>query len=166
MVGKMILPRLGGTPAVWNTCVVFFQAMLLLGYSYAHAVSAWGRRRQFILQFAVVFLPLLVLPFGLADWSAPVDQHPILPALLLLLGMVGLPFFFVATTAPLLQKWFAQTSHPAGRDPYFLYAASNLGSMLALLAYPIIVEPWFTLETQARIWAAGYLVLAILIVGC
>ncbi|MBI3407973.1 MAG: hypothetical protein HY040_06410 [Planctomycetes bacterium] len=166
MVGKMILPRLGGTPAVWNTCMVFFQGMLLLGYAYAHAAGAWGRRRQLVLQFAVVAVPLVALPFGLKEWSAPVDRNPMLQVLLLLLGMVGLPFFVVATTAPLLQKWFAKTSHRAARDPYFLYAASNLGSMLALVAYPMVVEPWFTLETQTWIWAIGYAALAILVIGC
>src|SRR6266404_3319546 len=137
MVGKMVLPSLGGTPAVWNTCMVFFQGVLLVGYAYTHTLSAQSRRRQLLAQFAILALPFLVLPFSLGNWSPPADHNPVQSVLWLLLGMVGLPFFVVATSAPLLQRWFASTGHPAAKDPYFLYSASNLGSLLALLSYPL-----------------------------
>lgn len=167
MVGKMVLPRLGGTPAVWNTCMVFFQAVLLVGYAYTHSVSTWqNRRRQVAVQFGLLALPFLVLPFSLGAWNPPADYNPVLSVLWLLLGMVGLPFFVVATSAPLLQKWFHATGHPAAKDPYFLYGASNLGSMLALLLYPVLVEPFFSVETQTYLWLGGYLVLVGLVVGC
>src|SRR5437773_8784035 len=134
MVGKMILPLLGGTPAVWSTCMVFFQAALLAGYAYAHASIAWlGVRRQAMLHVAVLALPLAVLPLGVnARLMRGGDANPVLDVLLLLSLSVGLPFLVVSATAPLLQTWLTGTGHPAARDPYFLYAASNLGSMLGL----------------------------------
>jgi hypothetical protein len=168
MIAKMILPRFGGTPAVWNTCMVFFQAALLAGYSYAHLATKWlGLRRQAGLHVFWLLLPVVSLPIGIAVSWTPQGQEN--PAWLLLgvLGIsVGLPFFVVATSAPLLQKWFAGTGHRAARDPYFLYAASNLGSMLALLSYPILVEPSLTLKDQGRLWAIGYGVLAFLTLAC
>ncbi len=167
MIGKMILPILGGTPAVWNTCMVFFQAMLLVGYSYTHTLSTTQpRRRQLLVQGAVLFLPLIVLPFALGDSPPPTEENPIFWLLWLLLGMVGLPFFVVATTAPLLQKWFATTGHPAAKDPYFLYGASNFGSMLGLLAYPALIEWMWDVPTQAVVWTAGYALFIALVVGC
>src|SRR5262249_53160718 len=141
MVAKMVLPTLGGTPAVWNTCMVFFQATLLAGYAYAHATTAWlGVRRQALLHLALLLCPLAlcplpVPPLGLAaGWEPPADGNPVFWLLGLLLVSVGLPFFVLATSGPLLQKWFAGTGHPGAADPYYLYAASNLGSLLALFA--------------------------------
>src|SRR5262249_1567544 len=148
MIAKMVLPLLGGTPAVWNTCMVFFQAALLVGYAYAHAITNWfSVRRQVQLHTLLLFIPIVVLPIGVAGWFPEPERNPI-PWLLTLLSVsVGLPFFVLSTSAPLLQKWFANTGHPAGKDPYFLYAASNLGSMLALLAYPTLVEPFLPLKS-------------------
>jgi spermidine synthase len=173
MVGKMILPLLGGTPAVWNTCMVFFQAALLGGYAYAHASSArLAPSRQALLHLAVLALPLAVLPPTVSPRLLQGgDIHPVLDALTLLTVGIGLPFLVVSATAPLLQKWFTQTGHPAARDPYFLYAASNAGSMLALLGYPTFVEPRLPLQgpgwlTQSALWSLGYGALAILIVAC
>jgi SAM-dependent methyltransferase len=167
MVGKMVLPLLGGTPAVWSTCMVFFQAALLLGYAYAHASTAWlGVRRQAVLHVAVLVLPLAVLPLGIDPrFLRAGTSTPVLDVLILLTASVGLPFAVVSASAPLLQKWFASTGHPAARDPYFLYAASNLGSMLALLGYPFVIEPRLALRaaewsSQTRLWSAGYVVLA------
>jgi hypothetical protein len=136
MVGKMILPLLGGTPAVWSTCMVFFQAVLLGGYAYAHASAAWlGVRRQMLLHLALLALPLGVLPLAVnPSFLRGGGANPVLDVLLLLSVSVGLPFLVVSATAPLIQKWFTHTGHPAARDPYFLYAASNLGSMLACWA--------------------------------
>ncbi|MCI0378831.1 MAG: hypothetical protein L0215_14585, partial [Gemmataceae bacterium] len=167
MIGKMVLPRLGGTPGVWNTCMVFFQAVLLVGYGYTHSVSYFHkRRRQLVLQFAILVLPFLVLPFSLGAWNPPVEHNPVLAVLWLLLGVVGLPFFVVSTTAPLLQKWFSATGHPAAKDPYFLYGASNLGSMLALLLYPVLIEPYFDLDSQTWLWTIGYAAFVILVAVC
>jgi len=173
MVGKMILPLLGGTPAVWSTCMVFFQAALLGGYAYAHATSAWlSTRRQALLHMAVLAVPLVALPLGVSSRvMRGGEASPVLDVLLLLSVSVGLPFLVVSATAPLLQRWFADTGHPAARDPYFLYAASNLGSMLALLAYPALIEPRVPLQdldrvSQTRLWTAGYLVLIALIALC
>ena len=168
MFAKMVLPRLGGTPAVWNTCMVFYQAVLLAGYLYAHFSTKWlGSRRQALLHLAILALPLLVLPIALGDAQIPIGgQNPTAWLLAILAASVGLPFFAVSASAPMLQKWFADTGHPAGKDPYFLYAASNLGSMLALLGYPTIIEPMLPLAGQSRVWQFGYLLLGLLTVGC
>lgn len=173
MVGKMILPLLGGTPAVWSTCMVFFQAALLGGYAYAHASTAWLRvSHQLILHMVVLALPLAVLPLAVNPaFLRGGETNPVLDVLTLLSVSVGLPFLAVSATAPLLQKWFTHTGHPTARDPYFLYAASNLGSMLALLGYPTLVEPRLHLRgagwlSQTRLWSLGYLVLAVLTALC
>jgi hypothetical protein len=167
MIAKMILPLLGGAPAVWNTCMVFFQAALLAAYAYAHVAPGWlGTRRQALLHLGLVALPFLVLPVAVAGWEPAAGGNPVPWLLALLAAVAGLPFFVVATSAPLLQRWFAATSDPAAGDPYFLYVASNLGSITALLAYPILVEPSFPLAVQSRLWTAGYAVLAGLIALC
>ena len=168
MFARMILPLLGGSPSVWNTAVVFYQAMLLFGYIYAHAATKWlGVRRQAALHIVLLLLPLLVLPIGIpAGWVPPTQANPAPWLLALLLVAVGLPFFVVSASSPLLQTWFAATRHRAAADPYFLYAASNVGSMLALLAYPLLIEPTLGLREQSWIWAGGYLLLAVLIGIC
>ncbi|MBI5687429.1 MAG: fused MFS/spermidine synthase [Verrucomicrobia bacterium] len=170
MVGKMILPLLGGTPAVWNTCMVFYQAVLLLGYAYAHFSTQWlGLRRQSWLHLALMALPLLVLPIGISDTavaSLPDKGNPILWLLWLLGSTVGLPLLAVSTTAPLLQKWFSQTRHRQAHDAYFLYAASNAGSMAGLFGYLALVEPNLRLWTQSRWWAAGYAALLAMTAAC
>ncbi len=170
MVAKLILPLLGGSPAVWNTCLVFFQAALLAGYAYAHAATAWiGPRRHAVWHAAVLLAPLAVLPIGVGAEAArgvPASGNPSLWLLGFLTVLVGLPFFAVATTSPLLQTWFARTRHPDARDPYFLYAASNLGSMLALLGYPLLIEPNLRLATQTWAWSIGYAALAVLTLAC
>ena len=168
MFAKMVLPLLGGTPSVWNTCMVFYQAVLLGGYVYAHVTTRLlGPRRQAVLHTAVLALPWLVLPIVVTEsWTPPPQANPI-PWLLLLLSVsVGLPFFVVSASAPMLQAWFADTGHPAAKDPYFLYAASNLGSMIALLAYPVLLEPSLRLAQQTWLWAAGYGLLMLLTIGC
>src|SRR5579883_1340001 len=130
LFARMVLPRLGGTPAVWTTCLVFFQSALLAGYAYAHALPARiGVYRHALLHLGVMLLPLLLLPIALPiGWTVPGDAAPQPRLLLLLVTAVGLPFFVVAAGAPLLQRWFATTPHHAAGDPYFLYSASNLGS--------------------------------------
>jgi hypothetical protein len=170
MVGKMLLPKLGGTPAVWNTCMVFFQTVLLAGYGYAHATTRWlGPRKQTILHVLVQILPILVLPlaFGEAVFhSDDAVDNPVILLLAQLTMVVGLPFFVVSTTAPLLQRWFAETGHPSAKDPYYLYAASNSGSMLALLAYPALVEPLLPLDRQSDAWTYGYGLYCLLVWIC
>jgi hypothetical protein len=168
LIAKMILPKFGGTPAVWATCMVFFQAVLLAGYAYAHAATAGlGIRRQVVMHVALLLLPFIVLPLSVsAGWAPPGDAHPIPWVLGLLLVTVGLPFFVLSTSAPLLQKWFAQTGHVSARDPYFLYAASNLGSMAALPSYPLLLEPSFRLPVQGWLWTVGYGLFVLSVLAC
>ncbi len=168
MIAKMILPLLGGTPAVWNTCMMFFQAMLLAGYGYAHLLSTKaGISKQILIQTIILILACIVLPSGISHKLIPSgEENPIASILLILLTSVGLPFFVLSSTAPLLQKWFASTGHPSAKDPYFLYSASNIGSILALISYPILIEPGLALADQSRFWMAGYLTLGILTLCC
>jgi hypothetical protein len=176
MIGKMVLPVLGGTPAVWNTCLVYFQVTLFLGYLFTHGVSqnAETRRRRisgiYLLLFAVLLvLGYLLQPILIQAGDRPGSTAAGYPALGLL-GILGrsatLPLVMVSATAPLLQCWFSLTPHPRARDPFFLYAASNAGSLLALLAYPLLIEPNMGLNLQSKSWQAGYLLLAILILIC
>lgn len=168
LFARMLLPALGGSPAVWNTVLVFFQAALLAGYAYAHASTSWlGARRQAAMHLAVLLLPVLFLPLALPSPLAPPTNSTPVPWLLgVMLVSVGVPFFAISTTSPLLQKWFAASGHVGAADPYFLYAASNLGSMLALLGYPLWVEPNLRLGDQSRLWAIGYVGLVVLLAFC
>jgi hypothetical protein len=167
MIGKMITPLLGGTPAVWNTCMVFFQAVLLAGYAYAHfSTTLLGARKQAILHLVLLALPFWFLPLVADPDYIKGGENPIVGLLLLLSMTVGVPMFVVSASAPLLQKWFANTSHPSARDPYFLYGASNLGSMLALIAYPTVVERYLRLGQQSFDWTIGYGILAALTALC
>jgi len=166
LIAKLLLPLLGGTPAVWNTCMVFFQAVLLAGYAYALLVSRWPLRRQLIAQLVLLCVAFVSLPIGLsAAWSnsVPASGNPLLWLLGCLAATVGLPFFIISSNSPLLQKWFSRTSAESARDPYFLYAASNAGSLLSLLAYPVLLEPFFTLRTQSLIWTVLYALMVLLI---
>src|SRR5438876_874826 len=157
----MLLPILGGSAAVWNTCLVFFQVSLLVGYLWAHALARWlpGRPGMVahivLLAAACALLPVSVV--GLQN--PPTESNPIPWLLETLLVLVGPPFVFLAATAPTLQAWFARTGDRGARDPYFLYAASNLGSLAALVSYPSAIEPSLPLAEQSRWWSAGYLLL-------
>jgi hypothetical protein len=165
LVGKLLLPLLGGAPSVWNTVMVFFQAMLLLGYAYAHWSFQWlGFKYQPLVHFGLLVAAAIQLPFAIM--AAASDRNPAMWVLVTLVAAIGLPVFVLAATAPLLQKWFACSAHPAADDPYFLYAASNVGSFAALFAYPLFMEPFFRLNTQVRFWSAGFWLLAGLIVVC
>src|SRR4030095_556001 len=158
MVGKMMLPYFGGAANVWTTCVLFFQFMLLLGYVYAHLLARIRSLNAQILTHGIVLLfPLLVLPIQFtASSSEAFSLHPSLQLLLLLTTSTAIPFFVVSSSAPLLQNWFSRTTHSASADPYFLYAASNAGSLLALIAYPFILEPRIGAAAQSRLWFALY----------
>jgi hypothetical protein len=167
MIAKMILPVLGGSPMVWIICMVFFQALLLGGYIWAHFVTGWRQTRwQVAVQLGLVLLGLRILPIGIIDRevsAVPHSDDPVLWLIGVLLLAVGLPFFVLSATAPLMQKWFASVGHSSGSDPYYLYGASNLGSMLALLSYPLWMEPRFTLGQQSQLWSGLYLVLIVLL---
>jgi hypothetical protein len=164
----MILPLLGGSPAVWNTCIAFYQVVLLAGYLYAHLTTRWlGVRRQAMLHLVLIISALIALPIGISDGlTPPVTSNPIAWLFILLLVSIGLPFFAISTNAPLLQKWFSTTRHPSAKDPYFLYSASNLGSMVALLGYPFLIEPLFPIGEQTKVWTLCYVFLALLISSC
>jgi len=168
MFAKMILPVSGGTPSVWNMCMVFYQITLLAGYVYAHLMTKWLRvRHQIIFHFAFLLLVFIVLPVAMANGLTPrIAANPIPWLLILLVVSVGLPFFAISTTGPILQKWFTMTSHPLAKDPYFLYSASNLGSMVALFGYLFFLEPFLPLAAQSKAWSGGYTLLVVLILGC
>jgi hypothetical protein len=165
---KMLLPLLGGAPAVWNTAMLFYQAALLAGYAYAHwASKRLSPKAHLLSHLALLALPALFLPFAVPKGSEPVGGANPVPWLLTAMVFgIGAPFFVVSTTGPLLQRWFSWSGHRSSADPYFLYAASNLGSMLGLLGYPFLVEPNFRLAEQSRFWAYGYGALAAVIVLC
>ncbi|PTM43019.1 fused MFS/spermidine synthase [Bosea sp. 124] len=169
MFAKMVLPRLGGSPGVWSVAMVFFQAVLLAGYGYAHwLVSRCTVRRAALIHITLMALVLLVaLPIGIAAGFERPPQEGEIPWLVMLFAAsVGLPFFAVAANGPLLQAWFARTGHAHAGDPYFLYAASNIGSFLALIAYPFLVEPFLTLSVQAAAWSWGFGLLLAGIAAC
>src|SRR5215213_158445 len=169
LAGKMVLPLLGGAPAVWNTCLLFFQAALLAGYGYAHASTRrLTTRAQVVLHVALLLVAALALPVVISEsrGGAPDEARPALWLLKTLALTAGPPFFALSASAPLLQRWFSRTRDPSAEDPYFLYAASNAGSLLALLAFPALFEPALTLGGQSRAWAALYFALVLLVVAC
>jgi hypothetical protein len=187
MIAKMALPQLGGTPAVWNTCMVFFQAALLAGYALADRMSArLTFRAQTIILALLLLCALVVLPVDLEQsgrllawlghlridlerWALSPQsaaENPIPWLLGHLLVAIGLPFVALSIMGPLMQRWFAVTERAVTTDPYALYAASNLGSMLALIAYPSLVEPLFTLGQQSWMWSCGYMLFLLLTLGC
>jgi SAM-dependent methyltransferase len=176
MFAKMVLPLLGGTPMVWNTCMVFYQAVLLGGYVYAHvATKSWGTRKQAKIHLLVLCAAAIVVVATSSflvpvrpgiSWGPRGDVSPIPWLLGFMLVSVGFPLFVVSASAPMLQAWFADTGHKSGKDPYFLYAASNLGSMGALIAYPLLIEPNLPLGWQTWCWAGGFGLLMLLTAGC
>ena len=171
MIGKMLMPLLGGTPAVWNTCMVFFQAVLLAGYLYAHTVLRFvPPRAQGAVHLLVVLSPLLVVgllpPHVPAGWAPPVETNPVGWLLLLLLVVIGLPFFVLSTNTSIMQCWFADSGRSDAQDPYFLYAASNAGSLAGLFSYPLLLEPLLRLHIQALLWSTVYALFVVLTAGC
>ena len=166
IIGKYILPWFGSTPGVWATALLFFQLMLLGGYAYAHfIVSRLTWRRQAVLHAVLLGLALIALPITPAEALKPTGAGaPVARILLILTVSVGAPYLLLSATAPLIQRWFAQL-HP-GRSPYRLYALSNLGSLLALLSYPFLVEPFVRLQSQTSYWSLAYVVFAALCAAC
>ena len=168
MFAKLVLPKLGGSPSVWAVSMCFFQLMLLAGYGYAYVLNRFLPGRVSIaVHLGLLLVAAFALPFGLPQQLA---EPPAGDAYLWLMGLltlgVGLPFFAIAGNAPLLQAWFARTGHRHANDPYFLYRASNIGSLLALFAYPLLLEPGLGLLAQSRLWSVGFGVLGVLIAAC
>src|SRR5215472_3254694 len=168
MFTKMVLPRLGGAPAVWSVAMVFFQATLLAGYAYAHGLIRLARPRVGVaIHIAVMIGAVFVLPLAIArGWGAAPQRGEGFWLLGLFAASIGLPFFALSASAPLLQAWFARTNHPRAANPYFLYAASNFGSFLALISYPLALEPLTRLTDQSRAWSVGFCILILLIAAC
>ncbi len=168
MFSKMALPLLGGAPAVWNIAMVFFQSALLAGYLYAHLGQKWLRPKwQAFVHLVLLAMAFAALPIALEDnLQPPPGDGAALWFLGLLTRSLGLPFLALAATAPMLQSWFARTGHRDAGNPYFLYGASNLGSIAALAAYPALLEPTLTLGGQSFAWTLGFALLAMLIGAC
>jgi len=160
MFAKMILPIFGGSPAVWNTSMVFFQVALFLAYVYSHYVAQRPLAQSVWIHSIAASMPLFVLPIGIRSVGNlnMVVNHPAIAVVMIAVSSIGLPFFMVAVSAPLLQKWLSQTNHLDASDPYFLYAASNAGSLIGLALYPCLLEPAFRTGQQAVIWSVGYAV--------
>ena len=161
LIGKMILPWFGGSASVWTTCMLFFQMVLLLGYFYSHWVVRFlSPSRQSLIHGSLILLALLLMPITASpDWKPTGAENPTWRILGLLTVSIGLPYFVLSTTGPLLQAWFARER--SGLVPYRLFALSNFGSMLALLAYPIAVEPVFPTRWQSWLWSATFALFAI-----
>jgi hypothetical protein len=168
MFTRMVLPRLGGSPSVWSVAMVFFQTMLLAGYAYAHVLMRTVRPPIAVaIHIALLVAAGLTLPLSIAQgWGDPPGTSAALWLIGLFAVSIGLPFFALAANNPLLQAWFVRTGHPAGKDPYFLYAASNVGSFLALLSYPFVLEPALSLREHIRLWGGGFWLLFALIAAC
>ena len=166
LIGKFILPWFGGTPTVWTTCMLFFQAALLAGYSYAHFISSKvSPKGQMLVHLVLLLVSLSFLPIAPDPlvWKPTDTEMPIGRILLLLGATIGLPYFMLSTTGPLLQESYRrETGHP----PYRLYSLSNAGSLLALLSYPFVFEPELTLKTQISGWSIGYVVFAVFCAWC
>src|SRR5262252_10645395 len=152
MFTKMVLPRFGGAPSVWSVAIVYFQTALLAGYAYAHLLTRYaGPRASVVIHLAVMIAAALALPLSIpTGWDRPPEAAQALWLMGLFTASIGLPFFALAANSPLLQAWFARTDHPAAKDPYFLYAGSNVGSFLALVSYPVAIEPLVRLGDQTR----------------
>ena len=166
LIGKFILPWFGGAPAVWTTCMLFFQIALFGGYAYSHLlVSRLAPRGQFVVQGLLLLAALTALPIApSASWKPADSSNPTVRILLLLAATVGLPYFVLSTTSPLVQAWFSRRF--PGRPPYRLYALSNFGSLLALLSYPLVFEPACDLATQSRLWSWAFPLYAALTAVC
>jgi hypothetical protein len=158
LLGRLILPYFGGVPSVWNTVMLFFQAALLLGYGYAHLLAQRiPLQQQVAVHGALLLLSMLFLPVALPDgWSPQDGQTPPLAIIPVLSASIGVPFVVASATAPLLQSWYARSRAARSSDPYFLYAASNVGSLLGLISYPLLIEPRFGLFAQGRLWSLGF----------
>src|SRR6476659_826809 len=163
MIARMALPRLGGAPAVWNSAMLVYQALLLAGYAYAHWLGRFAPRRQAALHLGLFAVAALMLPIGLVAAFPSAGANPFVWVPWLLIVSIGPLFFVISAQAPLIQRWFALSG---GGDPYPLYAASNLGSFAGLLSYPLVVELLLPVDAQRWMWSAGYVALALMVGWC
>ncbi len=165
IIGRFVLPWFGGSASVWNTCMLFFQIALLIGYCYSHIVTKYlNHKQQWVLHFGLLFVSLCFLPVQPAEWLKPNGDEDVTIAILFLLAVsIGLPFIMLSTTGPLIQAWQSRTH--ASFPTYRLFALSNTGSLLALLSYPFVFEPFLTRGTQSTIWAIGYGLFTVLCIG-
>jgi spermidine synthase len=167
MVGKSLLPILGGTPSIWNTAMVFFQVLLLAGYLYAHILTRIKNlRTQLIIHGLVIIAAFITLPMATSFIPPTDEKSPLLWQISTMIEMIGLPFFVLSTSAPLLQKWFSLSNHPNAHNPYFLYSASNIGSLLALILYPILIERFLPLPQQTSFFQIGFGALGVCVLLC
>ena len=164
IIAKQILPWFGGSAAVWTTCLVFFQSILLAGYAYADWTTRLGARRQALLHVALLAASLLCLPIlASSAWKPQGNEEPIGRILLLLLATIGLPYFLLSTTTPLLQAWYWRRFRTV--VPYRLFALSNLASLLALLGFPVLFEPAFDLKALGWGWSLLFAAFTLLCAG-
>ena len=167
LFARLVLPLLGGAPAVWNTCLVFYQLALLGGYLWAHLGPRIGETLHAGVHLALSALAFLVLPLAVPErFLPPAFDAPLAWLLGVLIVAVGLPFFLISANGPLLQRWFVSAGARGSKDPYFLYAASNVGSFAALLLFPLVLERYFSLPTQTRAWQVTYVVCVLFVAGC
>ncbi|MCX7380187.1 MAG: hypothetical protein NT133_01950, partial [Alphaproteobacteria bacterium] len=167
LITKMLLPMLGGAPAVWNTAMMFFQITLLIGYLYAHLLNRLAPWQQAATHGVLLLAAGSLLPFGIdGGISPPAEGAPITWLLATLARLVGLPFLALSASAPLIQAWYGRTAYRGAGDPYFLYAASNAGSLVSLLAFPLLLERMLPLPAQSRVWAYGFAILIPLFGAC
>lgn len=164
LVARLVLPLLGGSPSVWNTAMIFYQSALLVGYAYAHALQRLAFRTQAIVHLGVLAAAACTLPIGIAaNLSVATGNAAALWLIGLLAVSIGPVFVAVAAQAPLMQAWFSRSTDPAAASPFFLYAASNIGSLLGLVTYPFLLEPFTALPFQTALWSAGFVLLALLV---
>ena len=158
MFAKMATPLLGGAPAVWNVSMVCFQAALLAGYAYAHLLARLSSvKAQVAIHGILLALAALALPLSISTlFGTPDPVNPVMWLAGTFLVSIAPPFALISATAPLIQNWYARSGRPDAADPYHLYASSNVGSLIGLAAYPLLIEPLTSLSTQTDLWAGGY----------
>lgn len=174
IIGKYILPWFGGTSFVWITSLLFFQTLLLAGYLYTFLLTKLSLKRQLIIHALIVLVTGLTIGLLFMQWSSPITPgvdlklsnavSPVLQVLAILVMSVGLPYFLLSTTSTLLQRWFSFLPHQ--NSPYPLYALSNIGSLLAIITYPFLIEPFFPLQNQGQIWSVLFITLCVLLIIC
>lgn len=166
LAAKLLLPAFGGAASVWATSTLFFQTVLLLAYILVHYTAKLGPKKQSFVHLPLLVAALVVLPIALPDEVAEAGQNPVLAVVRAMVVLLGLPFIVLSTTGPLIQKWYSWSDGPRSDDPYFIYAASNVGSFVGLLSYPFLIEPYVSLDGQRMIWSVAFGTFILLLVAC